>query len=174
MDYEKKYNEALERAKKFHKKELYAESNGNLVEYIFPELAESEDERIRKWLIQDIQQAIIDDDYNDVSIEDAKKALSWLEKQKPVEWSEEDERILGAIKEMAYTISASDKQFLERHGTNSQELKNFAISYKSLRPQKHWKPSEEQMRVLALSFSGIYKEEDIKVLRTLFEDLKKL
>ena len=40
--------------------------------------------------------------------------------------------------------------------------------------QSHWKPSEEQMRVLALSFGGIYNDEDIKILRTLFEDLKAL
>ena len=38
MDYEQKYKEALERAKEFHEKELYAECNVNLVEYIFPEL----------------------------------------------------------------------------------------------------------------------------------------
>lgn len=48
MDYEKKYKEALARAKEFQKSKdglcvLTAES-------IFPELTESEDEKIRKWL----------------------------------------------------------------------------------------------------------------------------
>ena len=42
---------------------------------------ESEDERIRKWLINDIKQAINGDIYNDENIIDAKKALAFLEKQ---------------------------------------------------------------------------------------------
>ncbi len=52
MDYKKKYEEALGRAKKYYNRELYAECNGSLVEDIFPELKESEDERVRKWLIE--------------------------------------------------------------------------------------------------------------------------
>lgn len=46
MDYEKKYNEALERAKLFQEK-----YGGDYAGYIFPELAESEDERMRKHII---------------------------------------------------------------------------------------------------------------------------
>ena len=42
MDYEKKYKEALERARQFSEKPLM-EYSSNIVEYIFPELAESED-----------------------------------------------------------------------------------------------------------------------------------
>ena len=49
MDYEKKYKEALERAKQFSDNP-YLEDSGNVVEYIFPELEESE-ERIRKVLV---------------------------------------------------------------------------------------------------------------------------
>lgn len=43
MDYEKKYKESLERAKNFEEK-----YGGGYAGYIFPELAESEDERIKK------------------------------------------------------------------------------------------------------------------------------
>ena len=50
MDYEKKYKEAIERAKQFSEKPYLEDSKG-IVEYIFPELQESEDERIRKSLI---------------------------------------------------------------------------------------------------------------------------
>ena len=50
MDYEKKYNEALERAKDFRNGEVhYALHPGeSIVCYIFPELRESEDEQTRK------------------------------------------------------------------------------------------------------------------------------
>ena len=76
MDYEKKYKEALERAKQFSEKPYLEDSKG-IVEYIFPELKESEDERIRKSLI-------------DMLKNDEKcylKEIAWLEKQgeKPTE-----------------------------------------------------------------------------------------
>ena len=41
MDYEMKYNEALERAKKLHKGLEGYNSNREVIEIIFPELAES-------------------------------------------------------------------------------------------------------------------------------------
>ncbi len=50
MDYEKKYKEALEKARKFYN-ELAACRTKQKVAAIFPELAESEDERIRKALV---------------------------------------------------------------------------------------------------------------------------
>ena len=49
-----RYEEAVERARK-----LQENSNGMILKKwlwkIFPELKESEDERIRKWIIHDIQ-----------------------------------------------------------------------------------------------------------------------
>lgn len=50
MDYEKKYKEALERAKVFkkHLLEIHDKGYAEEMDYIFPELTESEDERIRK------------------------------------------------------------------------------------------------------------------------------
>lgn len=75
MDYEKKYKEALDRARQFITKELYAECNGNLVEYIFPELKEGEDERIRKALLRFHASTI------DIDGIQGKEILAWLEKQ---------------------------------------------------------------------------------------------
>ena len=51
MDYEQKYKEAFERARNIHK---YSSDLAEIkrMEYIFPELAESEDERIRKELLE--------------------------------------------------------------------------------------------------------------------------
>ena len=98
MNYEQKYKEALERAKKLHNEDCGGCVDGCKVclENIFPELKESEDEKIRKWLIDAIES------YHLVSpigyeTKMCKKALTWLEKQKPVKWSEEDERMLSNI-----------------------------------------------------------------------------
>lgn len=72
MDYEKKYKEALERAKK-----------GECLENVFPELKESEDEKIRKALIELVKYnggclQLLDKPFNDVSMD---IMLDWLEKQ---------------------------------------------------------------------------------------------
>ena len=73
MDYEKKYKEAFERAKKLQET---CDSNTIVgwMEYIFPELTESEDERTRKGLIQLIS-CMHDADRR------KKDWLAWLEKQ---------------------------------------------------------------------------------------------
>lgn len=51
MDYEQKYKEALERAAKLRVQNPF-DTVGQMVEHIFPELKESEDERIRKKVIE--------------------------------------------------------------------------------------------------------------------------
>lgn len=58
---------------------------------LIPELAESEDERVRKALIDGIRQIRCK---NSVTQE---QMLAWLEKQKPAKWSEEDENMLTGI-----------------------------------------------------------------------------
>ena len=79
MDYEKAYKDALERAKDYHK-QLLDEDNlewAGEIENIFPELSESEDERIRKKLInyfQDLKGGWL----GNISHDDI---LAWLEKQ---------------------------------------------------------------------------------------------
>lgn len=92
-------------------------------------------------------------------------AENWLKKQgeqKPVEWSEEDEGnrryCINAINGIPYYSPE-----------NKQELVNWL---KSLRPQKQWKPSEEQMNAL----DDVISSMDIKydVLSELYKDLKKL
>ena len=77
MDYEKAYKEALERAKNLHEDAIDMGENirAKQCEIIFPELAESEDERIRKALIRYHQSTI------DVDGIEGKKIIAWLEKQ---------------------------------------------------------------------------------------------
>lgn len=90
MDYEKKYKETLEKAKVFLKRwECVEEANSSLVmeevKDIFPELKVSEDERIRKALIELVKYAkrgcfeiLKGMPFNVVSMD---AMLAWLEKQ---------------------------------------------------------------------------------------------
>jgi len=93
MDYEKKYKEALELAR-------VAAFNGHqsLMEGIFPELAESEDEKVRKEIISYLKLR----KETSPSIPAAIGSwIAWLEKQgeqKPA-WSEEDQNALEDVRE---------------------------------------------------------------------------
>ena len=75
MNYEQKYKEALERARVYHTGGSTIDAH--ITEVIFPELKESDDEKIRKDLIQWI------DDFPDSIWRGhyKKDILSWLEKQ---------------------------------------------------------------------------------------------
>ena len=80
MDYEKKYKEALERAKKWYfapNSETMPTYAKRIIKEIFPEFKESEDERIRKELIEHCeQQAEI---FNTLSTaNDYAKVQSWI------------------------------------------------------------------------------------------------
>lgn len=73
----KAYDEALERARQFSEHPLQEDSS-NIVEYIFPELQESKDERIRKEIIETFKnlgdgKIPVDINYADI--------FTWLEKQ---------------------------------------------------------------------------------------------
>ena len=70
----KAYDEAIERAKKLY-------GNG-IAEGIFPELKESEEEMIRKWIIDDIRYNMNNEPLNNSEYKKkAEKAIAWLEKQ---------------------------------------------------------------------------------------------
>lgn len=100
MDYEKAYKEVLEKIREG----LQPLPDGTKIsgvtraflEEVFPELKESEDEKIRKAVIEmihDTPSIECEENYN-VCKNDI---LVWLEKQgekKPTEWSDEDEEYL--------------------------------------------------------------------------------
>ena len=77
VDYKKLYEEARERAKAWHRREL-AGTQKEMAEYIFPDLKESEDERIRKMLIRYFKELKVDSFIN----LEIPSILAWLEKQK--------------------------------------------------------------------------------------------
>ena len=81
MDYEQRYKDALDRAKK-----LKENSDSTAVidgcEQIFPELQGNEDEKMRQWIIDDIRynmnnESLFHSEYK----KKAEKAIAWLEQQ---------------------------------------------------------------------------------------------
>lgn len=80
MDYEEKYKAALERAKQFSEKP-YLEDSAGIVEYIFPELVDSEDSRIRKEIRDFICWATDKGCITKEQVEKSNSWLAWLEKQ---------------------------------------------------------------------------------------------
>jgi len=161
-----RYDEAIEIAKEINNEQRAQPFN--VMTKVFPELKESEDERIRKALIKSFEihdlSALIIPGFS------AEEVITWLEKQggQTPAWSEEDER------NASYICAALDCYYRlreDRNNTNGQENLDKAINWlynklKSLRPQKQWKPSEEQLKQL-----GKYCP-DNTALTALYEYLK--
>ena len=161
------YDEALAKAKEQYNYPCMRSCMG-ILEEIFPELKESEDERIRKAIINAIH------DYaKRLEEKIPTEWLAWLEKQgkqKPA-WSEEDEE---KFEDVLHWFSI----FCEKNQTISGIKESFEW-LKSLTPQNRWKPSDEQMEALkamtrycdiATSFDA-YKQ---RVVESLYSELKKL
>ena len=154
-----RYEEALERAKA-----------GKPMDEVFPELKESEDERIRKALIE-VAREVAQEQFFINRGTTLKNVLAYLEKQKeqqPAEWSEEDERICKGLKELI-------PQCMTAHGYNRYYnwLKNL---HNRIHAQANWKPSEEQMEALRIAYEiGTANESwAMSVLKSLYEQLEKL
>ena len=136
MDYEKKYKNALTIAQSRFKIEK-DESVLTCLGMMFPELRESEDERIRQKLIHIVKKyrsMVLDGD--DKAYDDC---LAYLEKRKEpttAEWGEEDE-----------VLRQDCIQFIETGWTDNG--KSHLIPWlKSLRPQpkQEWSEADEKMR----------------------------
>ena len=175
MNYEKAYKEAIERAKHYTwystNRNDTAEPIKNAVEAIFPELKESDDEVIRKALIEVLHRLPTsafeygtEGGYLGATKE---QMLAWLEKQGEKSWSEEDEKRISRIADFIWKNRKGDTDEIYQQEQDVNWLK-------SLKSKKHWKPSEEQMRVLqtAIRDYGISYEKSI--LESLYNDLKSL
>ena len=116
MNYEKKYKEALEKARQFSERPLQEDSSG-IVEYIFPELKESEDEKIRKALLESFEYQIKEShpDKEWVCGVKLKEIVTWLEKQ-------------GEQKPLDYeNANIQQKDFAPKAATANRQLYNRAI-----------------------------------------------
>ena len=146
----------------------------NTFHHMFPELEESEDERIRKAIINIFATHKDYEIFYGVSVEDI---LAWLEKQgknnmgiseaTKQEWSEDDEK---AINDIMLIIEAYRKNGFNE--THKQRADNAEEWLKFLKPKNTWKPNDEQMQVL-----WKYAEQNNKdgsILTSLYQELKKL
>lgn len=126
--YEQKYKEIVERIKELH-------AAGNFLtkkqmEIILPQLAESEDEKIRKAivaLIEDLQH--YSTNYAGVDPTDMLTYLEKQKEQKPVEWSEGDTLMYNA----ALELLRSHPNLMASHGINKSSVIRWLQSF---RPQK--------------------------------------
>ena len=98
---------------------------------------ESEDERIRKKVIEYINVFVPYDDKEEIVAH-----LEKMKEQKPAEWSEEDDALLKEIVSFFKDGTVNLQHDLNLYAGFLEE------KFKSLRPQPHWKPSEEQMDIL--------------------------
>lgn len=96
MDYERRYKLALERAKKLYGQGAITESLG----FVFPELRECEDERVRKWL-EELIEAMPD---NSIEFKELKRidVLHWLEKQSKKKSADEVIKIRRELYQSGY------------------------------------------------------------------------
>lgn len=88
MNYEKKYKEALEAIKKIQEANPHDEGLQNWINDHFPELSESEDERIRKQIISFLKEF----EYDHYRNLDFSSWIAWLEKQKTIDVLDKEER----------------------------------------------------------------------------------
>ena len=151
MDYKKLYNEAKERFKAFKAKyytrdtyigDVILDRTGKMqkdFESIFPELKESEDERIRKEIINYILYKA-----SSISAEQEHAWISYLEKQKeqkPTGWSKNDTVFLNEITDF----------FENKTGRLQHDLDMYAHWLKSLperfnpQPKQEWSEEDKLM-----------------------------
>ena len=179
MDYEQRYKEALAKAEqiKHGVETIGCSMDKDMLDIIFPELAESKDEKIRKVLIEHFKgshSSIFP--YKGFTKE---QILAWLEKQKPVEWSDEDkemiERIIFALPKMANGIIGILPSIAEEY---AERLKSLQPPYHcddcKLKKSLNWKPSEEQLEVLDMACNDAIGKDYHNALRYLWSKLKAL
>ena len=201
--YEQKYKEALKVIESLYNVVKYQSSSDALltsqtIEKAFPELRESEDEKMIKSIKEAVEYYWSDDTQAKNSV------IDWLEKQgerkeatcvaeiidqltekeqeilfkelemqkeqKPA-WSEEDEEMKRTIISNIFILKG-----LYTRPEKQTDYNNMIEWLKSLKPQTHWKPSEEQMEALnALNNTAeISYPEQADLLIDLYNDLKKL
>ena len=176
MDYEKAYKDALDRARKMMDSKRSVVIGKQALETIFPELSESEDERIRKEIIDFIQWAedrgMTRHDYHQ-----AKRPAVWLaylekqKEQKPAEWSEGDEDMLNSC--ISSIEEAKENRYAYKETDGDTSYDHEIAWLKSLRPS--WKPSEEQIDALKELIDDANRAGWVTPGATeLYEQLKKL
>lgn len=144
MDYKEKYEEALEQARNYY-------PDNQFLDTIFPELAESEDEKIRRAIIKSIEE--------DSSVYEQEvtkeQMLAWLEKQKEQKLVER-----ATMQDFNYHDGEPDKKAWSRliailnyaeatsddtPGEEVQALINWIESKRQVQKPAEWSEKDEKM-----------------------------
>ena len=174
MDYEEKYKKALATARKLYN--MRGDWTNLEIESIFPELRESEDERIRKALMQNLKERFGTKGNMGEGL-DMPDVLAWFEKKKesqPIEWSKEDEdTIKFLISHFCTCYPNRTFQFTTNEVISHDELLR---KIRHLRPQPQWKPSKEQIKGIECAIKTLQHQLNVgdKRLNSLYDDLKQL
>ena len=141
MDYEKAYKAVLQTATQWIK-DGCTDKEKICLECVFPELRESEDERIRKKLYNTVMGTPNDSTWFDGTSKEA--MLAWLEKQegKADSFTDDGERIRKWLIE--YFSSIKDTVWIHRNTITCEQILAWLEKRKERKPVE-WKPSEEQM-----------------------------
>jgi len=161
------------------RKKIAIRFGSNVADEIFSQFEMSEDERIRKDLIIYLRSVLSNKKYGDKFIE---SWIAWLEKQGekgtkgndreiPFDaWSEEDDEHLGRI------LKELENQ--RQRPINRPCLDKIESDYnwlKSLKDRYTWKPSKEQMDMLAKVCSTLHLTSgENEIMESIYDALKKL
>ena len=135
MDYKEKYNKLVEAVKVLQETNPSDKGIQNWVNDNVPELKESEDEKIRKRIIQAIK--IREKEMN----EEWSDEIAWLEKQKQnPAWTEED-------RAMAFTLMRDIDQvsFISKEGKNERIGCLNSLDEKFASTESAWSEEDEEM-----------------------------
>lgn len=181
MDYEKKYKEALERAKVIYQGSYKPDTAATIAETlqnVFPELCESEDERISKEIIKYLEQTVPHNHRDEVL--KSKEWTAWLEKQgeqKPAEWKQENVEELSEFENAMMHIGYSF--FGKRGGLDPNDTSSVKVQAQYLlelaQKSAEWSEEDELKRSTLIHvvkkqkgsaiFEGLLPEELINWLK---------
>ena len=116
----------------------------DVAETYFPELAESEDEKIRKELIAMVKLSCTNGD-------DVDKKIAWLEKQgeqKPDEWSEEYEKAIDLACSILYSNFNENENFDKDQMCVGEIIDKLNSIKRKVQPQPRQEWSEEDEEIL--------------------------
>ena len=146
-----------------------------ILEALAPELSKSEDESIRKFLVDYFTSYKIGNvatKLNGVRIDDILNYLEKQKEQKPAEWSEEDKD-----KVVQYLHDRDGGMLWSKATDITRDILDMLrpVSKESLQP--HWKPSEGQLSMLLAVINDPNNAGSASchiMLKSLYNDLKKL
>ena len=109
MDYKQKYEDALSKAKEIYTREDATDGGKKILESMFPELKETEDERIRRNIINFLTYGVSIADL--ASLRDREECIAWLEKQTEQKPAISDETINEMVTRYSDTPQEGNQNF---------------------------------------------------------------